>query len=258
MGSGNKTMEMTIADQLLQMRQLFDPDAQREILREITFAITNDADKAERWVPDQPLKVTDSVHDAQLATGTLMQGLPVSIKTGMNHQEYVQTMLQNLQLMIQKTQQQGGIATGPQIEGYQAIAQHIEQHLKILAEDKTQKAFVADAQKALAKLMNFVRAFAQRLQEQQQKAQQQGGGIPPEAQAKIQSTQLQAKVKASNMTKAGAQKLAQAKLKFEQDQKQKAQEFQQEQVRENMRTAHDMHRTNLKSMTEGGGGSDDQ
>lgn len=252
MGSGNKTMEMTIADQLMQMRQLYDPDAQREILREVTFAVTSDADKAERWVPEEPLKVTDSVHDAQLATGTLMQGLPVSIKTGMNHQEYVQTMLQNLQLLIQKDQQSGGISTPDHIAGFQAIAQHIEQHLQILSQDKEMKAFVADAQKALAKLMNFVRAFAQRLQEQQQKAQQNGAGIPPEAAAKIQATQLQAQTKSQLATKSHSQKSAQKQLAFEQQQRQKQVEFEQEQARENARTENELHRTNLKSMSDGG------
>ena len=252
MGSGNKTMEMTIADQLMQMRQMYDPDAQREILREVTFAITGDADKAERWVPEQPLKVTDSVHDAQLATGTLMQGLPVSIKTGMNHQEYVQTMLQNLQLLVQKDQQAGGMSTPEHIAGFQAIAQHIEQHLQILSQDKEMKAFVADAQKALAKLMNFVRAFAQRLQEAQQKAQQQGQGIPPEAKAKIQATQLQAQTKAQLATKSHGQKTAQKQIAFEQKQHQQQVAFEQEQARKNAETMNELHRTNLASMSDGG------
>jgi hypothetical protein len=253
MGSGNKTMEMTIADQLMQMRQLYDPDAQREILREVTFAVTGDADKAERWVPEDPLKVTDSVHDAQLATGTLMQGLPVSIKTGMNHKEYVQTMLQGLQTLIQKDQQAGGISTPDHIAGFQAIAQHIEQHFQLLSQDPNEKAFVADAQKALAKLMNFVRAFAQRLQEAQKKAQQQGGGMPPEAQAKIQATQAQAAVKSQLATKSHAQKSAQKQLQFEQKQRQDQIAFEQEQARKNAETMNELHRGNLSSMQEGDG-----
>lgn len=253
MGSGNKTMEMTIADQLMQMRQLYDPDAQREILREVTFAVTGDADKAERWVPEDPLKVTDSVHDAQLATGTLMQGLPVSIKTGMNHKEYVQTMLQGLQTLIQKDQQAGGTSTPDHITGFQAIAQHIEQHLQLLSQDPNEKAFVAEAQKALAKLMNFVRAFAQRLQEAQKKSQQQGGGMPPEAQAKIQATQAQAAVKSQLATKSHAQKSAQKQLQFEQKQRQDQIAFEQEQARKNAETMNELHRGNLSSMQEGDG-----
>ena len=254
MGSGNKTMEMTIAEQLLQMRQLYDPDAQREILREVTFSVTSDASKAERWVPDQPLKVTDSVHDAQLAMAALMMGIHVDLKTGMNHQEYVRTMLQNLQALIQKDQQGGGTSTPDHIQGFQAVAQNIEQHLQILSQDPNEKQFVAEAQKALAKLMNFVRAFAQRLQEAQQKAQQQGQGLPPEAQAKIQATQAQTAAKIKNTRESHAQKTAQKQIAFEQKLKQGQTQFEQEQARKNLEAVHDIHRDNLTSMTNGDGG----
>ena len=170
----------------------------------------------------------------------------------MNHQEFVQTMLQNLQLLVQKDQQSGGMSTPDHIAGFQAIAQHIEQHLQILSQDKEMKAFVADAQKALAKLMNFVRAFAQRLQEAQQKAQQQGQGIPPEAKAKIQATQLQAQTKAQLATKSHGQKTAQKQIAFEQKQQQQQVAFEQEQARKNAETMNELHRTNLASMSDGG------
>lgn len=256
MGSGNKTMEMNIAEQLLQMRNLFDPDPQREILRDVTFAVTGDASKAQRWVPDQPLKVTDSVHDAQLAMGSLMQSLPVSIKTGMNHKEYIQTMLQELQAVIQPIEQSKGMATQQQISGFQAVLQHVEQHIQILAQDPEEKQFVAEAQKAVAKLMNFVRAFAQRLQEQQQKAQQQGQGMPPEAQAKIAATQATAQAKIKNSREGNAQKLSQKQIAFEKDQQRKQVEFEQDQARKNLETVAQVHRDALTSMSDGGG--DDQ
>jgi uncharacterized coiled-coil protein SlyX len=244
-------MEMAISEQLLAMRNMFDPEPQREILREVTFNITGDASKAERWVPDAPLQVSDSVHDAQLATGTLMQGLPVSIKTGMNHKEYVVALLGGMQLLIQKAEQSGGMATQQQIEGFQAIAQNAEGHLQILAQDQNEKAFVAEAQKMLGKLMNFVRAFAQRLQEQQQKAQQQGGGMPPEAQAKIQATVITAKAKAELAKQSHSQKAAQKQLGFEAEQHRKQTAFEMEQMRENMKALHEHSRNSMKSMSEG-------
>lgn len=252
MGAGNKTMEMSIAEQLLSMRNLFDPEPQREILRDVTFAITGDASKAGRWVPDEPVKVTDSVHDAQLASGTLMQGLPVSLKTGMNHREYVITLIGNLQMLVQKAQQAGGMATQQQIEGFAAIAQLAAQHLQILAQDKEEKAFVAEAQKTIAKLMNFVKAFAQRLQEQQQKDKQAGAGITPEAQAKVQTMQMTAAAKVQNTRQSHAQKAAQKQVAFEADQKRKQQEFELEQSRKNLESIHEATRGQLKSL-EGNG-----
>ena len=257
MGAGNKTMEMAISEQLLGMRQLFDPEPQREILREVTFNITGDADKAQRWVPDQPVHVTDSVHDAQLAAGTLMQGLPVSLKTGMNHKEYVVTLLQDLQLLIQQSQQ-SGMATMEKIQGFQAIAKHVEEHLQIVAQDKNEKAFVAEAQKMLAKLMNLVRAFAQRLQEQQQKAAQaQGQQGDPQAQAKIATTVMSAKVKAQNSRESHAQKTAQKQIQFEQQERQKQEEFEMEQHRKNLEALHEHARNGMASMKDEGGESDE-
>lgn len=72
MGGGNKMLEMAIADKLMAVRNLYDPEPQRKILSRYTLAQTDDPGLTEQLVPDQPVKVTDSVHDAQLAAGTLM------------------------------------------------------------------------------------------------------------------------------------------------------------------------------------------
>lgn len=247
MGAGNKTMEMAISEQLLNMRNLFDPDPQREILRDVTFNITGDASKAERWVPDQPVRVTDSVHDAQLSCGTLMQGLPVSVKTGMNHKEYVVTLLGNLTMMIQKEQQSGGMATQEQIQGFTAIARYAGEHLKILAQDEKEKAFVTEANKELAKLMNFVKAFEQRLQEQMKKQAQQNGGDPA-AQAKVQAIVQTNAVKLKAKKDDHAMKSAQKQVDFERDQERKSIEFRQEQHRLNLEAVHESRRKELSSV----------
>lgn len=223
MGSGNKTLEMAIAQQLMEYRNLFDPEPQRQILRDVTLAITDDAARAEQLVPDEPNKVTDSVHDAQLASAALMMGLPVGLKTGMNHIEYVDTLLINLQLVIAKANQRGGMATMDEIDGMQRIAQHISEHVAKIAEDPNEKERVADYGKTLSKLMNYVRAFAQRLQQQQQQ-QAQGNGQPqmdPKDMAKIQAIIMQAKVKAQNTKESHAQRTAQRQIQFEQEMKQR-------------------------------------
>jgi hypothetical protein len=251
MGAGNKTAEMAITEQLLQMRPLFDPEPQRDILRRATFNITGDPSLSEEWVPDQPVRVTDSVHDAQLATGVLMQGLPVSMKTGMNHKEYVTTLVGNLQLMIQKAMKAGGMATQKEIEGYQAVAQLAMEHLKILSQDKSQKAFVADAQKLLSKLMNEVRAFAQRLQEQMKKQQEQAGaGQNGEAQAKIQGQVQMNKVKLQSRQAETAQKLKAKEQEHQQKMHQEAEEFRMEQHRMNVEALHEHSRKTLASLSD--------
>jgi len=228
MGSGNKTMEMAISEQLLQMRNLFDPDAQREILRDVTFAVTGDSDKSERWVPVNPLRVTDTVHDAQLAMGTLMQGLPVSLKSGQNHKEYVMVLLSELEKLIMQYEQGGGMAPMDKIQGFQMVAQSASEHIQLLAMDEAEKEFVAAANKQVAKLMNFVKAFQQRLQEQMQKQQQSQGG-DPEVAAKMQSQIILAQAKAKNSTDAHAQKTAQKQVAFQMEQERKQKAFEQQQ-----------------------------
>jgi hypothetical protein len=251
MGGGNQTMQMAIAQQLLQMRNLFDPEPQRDILREATFAITGDADRAQAWVPEEPLKISDSVHDAQLSMGVLMQGLPLAIKTGQNHQEYVQVMLAELGMLIQKAEQGGGMASPKDIQGFQMVAQNITQHLQILSQNKENKQLVADAQKNLAKLMNMVRAFAQRLQEQAQKAGAAGNGqMPPETMAKIKASQITAQAKAQNTRESHAQRTAQRQVAFEMEEKRKQDEFAAEQQRLNVEAVHEHNRNLLKSLGE--------
>ena len=252
MGAGNSTMQMAISEQLLNMRNLFDPEPQRDILREVTFNITGDAAKAEAWVPESATRVTDSTHDAQLACGALMQGLPVSLKTGMNHQEYVVTMVGNLTILVKRAEAEGGMATQKEIQGFSAIAQNTQQHLKILAQDKNQRQFVTEVEKEIANLMNMVRAFAQRLQEQQQQAQQQGAGIPPADAAKIQAIQMQAQVKADNAKSSHALKTAQKQVSFEEKQKQDQIAFELDQRRKNAEAMHEHARGQVQAESDNG------
>lgn len=249
MGSGNKTLEMTIAEQLMQMRPLYDPDSQRQILHDVTLAITDDPARADSLVPEQPLKISDSIHDAQLAAGSLLQGLPVALKTGQNHQEYATVMLKELEMVISKSEQRGGMATQEQIEGFTNMAQHIAQHVQVLEADKNMVSFVADANKQLGKLMNYVKAFTQRLQEKQQKEQESGGGVAPEVQAKVQASLITAKTKSSLSEKSHSQKAAQKQLAWDMEQKRKQEAFALEQEHKRADVVHGIHASKLKAVT---------
>lgn len=224
LGAGNKTLEMAIAEQLMQYRNLYDPDPQRQILRDVTFAITNDPGRTDLLVPDEPEKVTDSVHDAELASAALMIGLPVQLKTGMNHIEYVETMMRNLAMVIAKAQKSGGMATMDQIAGMQNMATNIAQHIERVKEDPNEKERVTGWEKNMSKMMNFVKAFAQRLAEQQKQAQQQGQGIDPKDQAKVKGMLMIADAKAKNARESHAQKTAQRQIQFEMEQQRAEQE----------------------------------
>lgn len=228
MGAGNKTLEMTIAQQLLEMRNLYDPEPQRKILRDVTLAITDNAAMAEELVPDQPVHVSDSVHDAQLSFATLMMGAPLSLKTGVNHIEVVETLLVSMATVVKRIEASGGMATQDEISGLQNVAQYIGQHIQIIAQDPQEKQRVKKYGDELGQILNLVKAYQQRLAEQQQKAQQQNGGLDAEAKAKIAATLMTAKAKADNTRESHGQRTAQKQIQFEQTQRQKEQKHQED------------------------------
>ena len=191
MGAGNKTVEMQIAEWLMQQREKYDPDSQRMILKRATLMITGDAPFSDALVPQKNMEASDSISFAQLAAGTLMAGLPVAPKAGLNQQEVIVTLLADLNLLIQKFNQAGGVAPPDKLQGMGAIAQFIQQSIQVLAKDETARQLVAAFGKALGKAMNELRAFGQRLQAQMEKQQQgangNGAGGDPQTAAKAQA-----------------------------------------------------------------------
>lgn len=240
LGAGNKTLELAIAEQLMQYRNLYDPEPQRQILREFTLATTDDAARAELLVPENPLQITDSVHDAQLAAGTLMQGLPVAIKTGINHIEYVDALMATLATLIQKYRKSGQIPDEDKLTGMMNMSQHIQQHVQIIAQDKGEQQRVKQYGDALGKMDNVLKGFGQQLAEKQQAEAQQGQQLDPETQAKIISMQTLANAKAENTKTAHAQRTAQREIQFQMEQHRKDQEAAANMTREDALTQQQM------------------
>lgn len=248
-GAGNKSMEMAITEQLMQWRPMFDPDPQRQILHGAVLSVTGDPARANSLVPENPNRVTDSVHDAQLAAGALLQGLPVSIKTGMNHIEYVNELMNALLKLIQKYLQSKSIPDQDKLQGMFNIAAHIQQHVQIISQDPNEKMRVKQYGDQLGKLTNVLKGFAQQLQ-QQQEAAAQANGEDGEQAAKIKAIQLNAQVKAKNTSTAHAQRTAQRQIQFENDQRRKDVELQAELAREEQRTAVEIKTDVMKKSVE--------
>lgn len=243
---------MGVANWLMEHRNVYDPEPQRDILRQATLMVTDDPSFTQRLVPDKPARITDSVHDAQLAAGVLMQGLPLSIKTGLNHIEYVETLLGEFAFLVKGVEGRGGMAKPNEIQGFQNLAQHIQQHIAIIAQDPNEKQRVKQYGDELGQLMNMVKAYAQRLQEAMQKRQQaQGGnGMDPKDAAKIQATMLTAQAKVQQGKQSHAQRTAQRQIQFEQDQRQQAEKHQAEIQAIDLKTAAEIRRERLKSLNE--------
>jgi hypothetical protein len=247
-GAGNKTLEMTIAQQLMEWRPLFDPEPQRDILRNGVLAITDDAALSTRLVPEQPNKVTPAVHDAELTAATLMAGIPVQVMTGINHIETIETLLQILEMKVQLGMQSGMVS--PEVLlGMQNMMQHIAQHIQIVAQNKAERARVKQYGDRLGQLGNLIKAFQQRLQEHMQE-QAQGaaggnGGLDPKDAARITATMEEKKAKLQNMSESHAQRTAQRAIQFEQQLKMDQAKHRAELEATHMDTLAGIHRDNL-------------
>lgn len=175
MGGGNKTLELAQAQSMLQIApQLENQQAAREIQRDYILAVTDDPDKADRWVPEGQGDITPSEHDAQLAVGALMNGAPVGIRQGIDHISYVEAMLLSMQSMAEDINTIGQ-PSPQQIIGLIACYKHVSQHIAIIAQDKEEKQRVKRYGDFLKPIMNQVKAWGQQLKEKEQAAQQQNG-----------------------------------------------------------------------------------
>jgi hypothetical protein len=240
LGSGNKTLQTLMADKLMAIRPNLDPAGQKEVDRIYILANTDDPRLERALVPDVK-GVSTSVMEAYSFFGTLMQGVPVPIEEGINHEEVIQVLLQAMGAIIQRCMQNGGMATEEQITGFNTVAQNIGMHLKKFAEVKTNAPKAKQFGDQLGKMMNEVKAFAQRLAEQKKK-EQAGGQMDPAAQAKIQAIALTAKTKSDLASQSHAQKTAQRELSWQMEEQRKMKEHQVEIAREDLKTAVEIRR----------------
>lgn len=259
-GAGNKTLEVAVAQWLMENRMNFDPQAQRRILHDATLAITDDAARADALVPDEPV-VSSSVHDAQLAIGTLLVGQPMELRQNVSHAEYAQALLDALGVSIAKINAIGGVPesaaellglqnlAGVTIEGQPVPGNGAANHIAIVAQDPKNKARAKNLGDQLGKAMNEVKAFAQRLQEMQQ-SQNGGNGQMDETQGKIVAMQIQAEAKAANTRESHAQRTAQRSVQFELEQQRKNQQTQAEIERANARFNQELQQEAIQTLAD--------
>lgn len=238
MGSGNPTMEQAITQQLLGIRPLFDGPAQQEILHEATVAITGDPSKADRWAPVGKMGgITDAQEHAQLAFSTLMQGVPIPYKRGLNPIDQIETLLYLTAGVVTRIDNTGGLTTDQELSGLQTvIGTPQDQTLSIngliaqLAQDRGQKDKVKQYSDALSQLTNEIKGIAQRSQEAKQAAMQNGNGQDGKIQAALINAQAKSKI---------------SEAKAAQNMQHKELSFHQEQQRKNIETAAEIERQNL-------------
>ena len=218
-GSGDPTLAHAQAQWLLENQQRFEPESQRRILRIATSVTLDDPDLAEMLVPNAPADATTGTYAAEDVFATLMRGIPVKLRQGIDQVGYVKALLGMMQVTVKQIADAGNVGTPMDIIGLMTVAQNIGQHLAILSADPKEKQNVKVFGDMLGKVMNEVKAFAQRQQEQQQKQNPQ---LDPETMAKIQGMIAMDSVKAKTKEAAAEQRLEHTARKFEQQQKIKA------------------------------------
>jgi len=252
-GDGNKTLQMAVINFLNSIRKNMTPQGQRLIDNLSVSISTNRPDLADAMAPlDEQKPISDSMHDAQLATERLMGGLPFVISPKMIPEDYVKVWIADMSVIVQGIEQSGGMATKEQIAGLSNMAQHIDQFLGIMATNDDDKQKVRQYAEAVAELMNMVKAFAQRLAQQMQAQGQPGenGNGQAETAAKLQGKLIMDKAKAETLKISHAQKTAQRQVQFEMEEKRKDRALAAELDREAARTAQEIASESAKDNLE--------
>jgi hypothetical protein len=219
-GSGNKTLQVAMADKLMAVRQLFDASGQKIVDKIYVLANSDDPALPELLVPDAKT-VSEGAADAQNKVATILKGLPAPVLDGSNHVDYIEAWIHDLATLLQGNEANGGMATADEIKGYYALEKAIQGQIEIVAQNKAEKGRVAKYGESLAKMMNIVKAYAQRLQEQKGKQQAQAQPDPVD-QAKVKAIETMAATKSKIQSETHAQRTAQKQIAFEQQIKNKA------------------------------------
>ena len=247
-GSGNKILEMAIIQFLQGIRKNLGPDAQRKVDHMSIVSATDQPALAEDLAPIQGQKrLSPSTHDAQLASDRILRGLDFMPSPEMVPEDYVQVWLHDMGTIIQQIQQSGGVGDNEKLMGLGNLAKHVSQFLAQMETNEDDKEKVKQYQDILTQMMNHVKGFAQRLQQQQ--AKQNGHAQSADA-VKAQVAATQGKIKLSNMAESHAARTAQKQAGFELEQQRKDRQTEADIRRENARSRLDLTHDALKKAQE--------
>lgn len=239
LGSGNPTIQMAEASQLMRERASFSPDAQQEILHDFALATTKNPRKAGRLVKiGERRRTTDAQHDAELAFGTLMAGGIISPFYG-NIIDPIETFIGMTAGVISQAKQQGSMMSWEKINGCTNVLLFTKGLIAQLMNDQQQAPRAKDYADNVGKLENEIKGFAQRQTELEKKQAQEaakGNGEAQKAQMELMIQQQKAQISAMESER----KLQLQEKQFAMEERRKAAEFEAEQARKNAETRTDI------------------
>ena len=246
MGSGNPAMAISQAQQLLQMRPMFGPAAQQEILHEVTAILLNDPRKAARWAPlNERMYTSDTHKQAEGDFNTCMNGVQPQFKEGLSLIEEIEVLLVLGHGKAGQMEQSGNTGTAAEVMGLQTLVQFVGGLIQQLAQDESQQEKVKQFSDILGQLDNLVKGFAQRLQEQQQQGQP-----DPEAMAKVQAIAMQTQAKIGADQAKTQQKLQHKEQAFRQKEQHQDRSMVADEQRESVRAGAEIARENILAEAE--------
>jgi hypothetical protein len=219
-GAGDQTLAQQQVTALLQLSSQLDPTARRQIQHDYISVITGNPDMAKALVPEQPNSVTSGRKAAEDVFGTLMNGVQVGLREGIEQTDYIAAMMAAIDSVIAQIKQTDNVGTQEQLIGLQTAMADAEKHLQLLEQDPTQKQFVTAAGKEIGAMNNELKAFGQR---QQEKAQQ--GQVDPAAEAEIHTMQVRAAQEMHISEQKSQQAMQQKQAAFDQKTAQDQQKF---------------------------------
>lgn len=184
MGQGNDAIELQRANLLMSVKPQLPPEGQDIVTYKYVSAVTKNPSEAKLITGyGKKPQVTDAIHDAQLAFGSLMQGVAVQPKGGFNPIEQVETLLPMMQQFIERTSAIGAMEPEDTL-GLNSVELYVRAQLQRIEADPREKQRVKQYGDVLGEIMNAVKALDQ--QTQQAKEAQNGNGSDPKVMQDLQ------------------------------------------------------------------------
>lgn len=200
LGGGNMALEGLQSDKLMSARPAFDPDAQRKILFMWTLANSN-SDVAKELVPLDEKPISEATQVATLAMGTLMEGLPVVQRRGLNEMDYVGTILQLNAQALQAVEASEQVPQSlpirmAKVAGIANVLEHVQGHLQLIVGDPAMKDVAKMFEEEFSAQASKLQQLAQHVGEELEagNAQAQDGEMA-KTQAKIQAMLMEAEAR---------------------------------------------------------------
>lgn len=221
LGAGNLQLQQAQARELLALSPSLAPDAQQKVKHDFVFAITQDPDRANSLAPlEGAPHVSDSIHDSELAFGSLMGGNPVTPKQGLNALEVCETILNLMQYKIQQIMQAGGVGTPQEVNGLSMAAQYVQAFIMQVGQDPQNQQKAKQYGDALGKMTNEIKAFKQRQDEiakKQAEAQQNQQNQAEMQKMQMEAARTQQQMQTESATTAQTMRINQAEFMADQN-----------------------------------------